>query len=145
MSGVKLPKRLSVPQQRMLFESLSPMDKQHIRTAWLTHQSQSGGKFIDDLKSFTKKAGIWSKTAIDSTIIPVLKYLGPTVLKEIVLPLAKKKIGLGCSKTCVGKGINTAGRGLRLAGQGRKKKVPIPSVARKALKKKITQLPKVKH
>lgn len=124
MSGVKLPKRLSVPQQRMLFESLSPMDKQHIRTAWLTHQSQSGGKFIDDLKSFTKKAGIWSKTAIDSTIIPVLKYLGPTVLKEIVLPLTKKKIGLGC-KTRVGKGINTAGRGLRLAGQGKpKKKAP---------------------
>ena len=114
MSGVKLPKRLSVPQQRMLFESLSPMDKQHIRTAFMTHNAQNGGKFIDNLKSFTKKAGLYTTKAINDTIIPVLKYLGPTVLKEIVLTLAKKKIGLG---------ISPAGMGLKLAGQGKPKKV----------------------
>lgn len=56
--------------------------------------------------------------AIGKKLKPIVKKVGPVVLKEIVLPLIKKKIK--------GKGITPAGgsygKGLKLAGQGEKKK-----------------------
>lgn len=56
--------------------------------------------------------------SVIKTLGPIAKELGPTLLKEIVLPLAKsaieKKIkGKGSS----GQGLHTGGDGLRLAGQ----------------------------
>ena len=125
--------KLAVPEQRMLYNSLSDLHKSKFHKCFMEHvvgetkgngMCGSGGimtgkGFLDTLKSFTKKA---SQDA-EKYGLPILKVLGATVLKEILVPLAKKKIGLGV-KSHVGKGINTAGMGLKLAGQGRKKKLP---------------------
>jgi hypothetical protein len=99
----------------------------------------TGKGFLDSLKTFTKKASMYA----EKYGLPILKELGATVLKEILVPMAKKKIGLGV-KSHVGKGINTAGMGLKLAGQGRNTSGSALR-AKKKLPKKITQLPKVKH
>jgi hypothetical protein len=51
--------------------------------------------------------------SVIKTLGPIAKELGPTLLKEIVLPLAKSAI----EKKIKGKGLHTGGDGLRLAGQ----------------------------
>ena len=51
---------------------------------------------------------IWKK--IKNTLGPLAAQLGPVVLKEIIIPMAKKKLA--------GQG---SGNGLKLAGQGRRK------------------------
>ena len=55
--------------------------------------------------------------SVIKTLGPVAKEVGPTLLKEIVLPLATKHI----EKKLSGKGLHTGGDGLRLAGQRGKK------------------------
>jgi hypothetical protein len=69
---------------------------------------QAGGSFIDELKKFGNKAV--------SFLGPVIRDVGPTVLKEFVLPMLRKKFA--------GSGLSLAGSGLKLAGQGAKKKKP---------------------
>ncbi len=62
-----------------------------------------GDGFMDILKS------------VGSVLGPIARELGPTVLKEFVLPFVKKKLG--------GKGLSPPGAGLRLAGQRGKRKI----------------------
>jgi hypothetical protein len=45
---------------------------------------------------------------------PIAKVIGPVVLKEIIIPLIKQKMG--------GNGVGLPGSGLKLAGKGKKKK-----------------------
>ncbi len=115
-------RKLSVAEQRMLYEGLSELHKSNMKKAYMAHHNEemagSGGimtgkGFLDTLKSFTKKASMYA----EKYGLPILKELGSTVLKEILVPIAKKKLGLG----------------LKLAGTGKSRKVP---------KKK---LPKKKH
>ena len=78
-----------------------------------------GEGFMDILKS------------IGGVLGPIAKEIGPTVLKDFILPFVKKKIegkglspaggahGMGLSPA--GGGLSPAGGALRLAGQGKKK------------------------
>ena len=135
--------KLAVPEQRMLYNSLSDLHKSKFHKCFMEHAVDemkgngmcgsgimTGKGFLDSLKSFTKKASMYA----EKYGLPILKSLGPTILKEILVPLAKSKLGLG---------INIAGRGkkggaLKLSGQGKKggalrlagQYESIPSVAR---------------
>jgi hypothetical protein len=65
--------------------------------------------------------------SIGKVLGPIAKEVGPTVLKELVLPMLKKKIA--------GKGLSPPGGALRLAGQrgprgGAKKKAGRPRKTR---------------
>ena len=71
-----------------------------------------GEGFMDILKS------------IGGVLGPIAKEVGPTVLKEFILPFVKKKIagkGLSPAGGAHGMGLSPAGGALRLAGQGKKK------------------------
>lgn len=87
-------KRLSVREQRKLIKALPS----HRRTAVKKHCQlcqQRGEGLGDILKSIGRVLG------------PISKEVGPTVLKELIVPLIKKKI---------------SGGALKLAGQGKKKR-----------------------
>lgn len=97
-------KRLSVTEQRRLVGALPAhrmaLLKKHCRAC-----EMRGEGFTDILKSAGKTLGA------------VAKEIGPTVLKELILPLLKEKY---INKK--GKGLVPAGSGLKLAGQGKKKR-----------------------
>jgi hypothetical protein len=89
-------KKLSLKEQRALLKSLPS----HRMAAVKKHcqSCQMKGQGIGSiLKSIGKFLG------------PIVKELGPTVLKELVIPFIKTKIGGG--------GIHLPGGSLRLAGQ----------------------------
>lgn len=96
-----MPKRLSLPEQRRLYQALP----QSRRTAVRRHCLQCSMRG-DGLGSIFKSVG--------KVMGPIAKEIGPTVMKEIVLPILQKKIE--------GNGLTPAGGALRLAGQGRKKR-----------------------
>ena len=61
--------------------------------------------------------------SIGSVLGPLVKEVGPTVLKELIVPFIKGKMGKGL--TLPGAGLSLPGGALRLAGQrghGKKKK-----------------------
>lgn len=60
----------------------------------------------DGLKSILSKVG--------RALGPIAKEIGPTVMKELVLPMLKKKL--------TGSGLSVPGGSLKLAGQGRKRR-----------------------
>ena len=88
--------RLTLPQQRTLYRALPAqrrmMVKKHCREC-----AMKGQGIMDILKSISNILG------------PIAKELGPTILKEIIVPLIKKKMEGG--------GLHTPGGALRLAGQ----------------------------
>lgn len=90
---VKLIHSLSAGQKAQL--------RKHLRDHQMAGKGMSGTGFMD----FLKKIG--------STLAPVVKAVGPTILKEVLVPLAKSKLGLG---------LKPSGGSLRLAGQRRVKK-----------------------
>jgi hypothetical protein len=99
-------KRLNLTEQRTLMRAIPASRRGLIRQHCCNEQMKGKGvKSI--LKSVVKVLG------------PVAKELGPTVLKQLVLPMIKKKMGMG---------INVAGGSLRLAGQGRKRRVGRPRI-----------------
>ena len=83
--------KLTLAQQRSLLRALPAsriaVVRKHCRSC-----EQRGDGFMDIVRSVGRALG------------PVAKEIGPTILKELVLPMLKKKI---------------AGKGLRLAGQRR--------------------------
>ena len=66
------------------------------------HCSMKGDGIMDIIKSVGRVLG------------PIAKEIGPTILKELVMPFIKKKVS--------GKGLHVSGGALRLAGQGAKRK-----------------------
>lgn len=97
--------KLTVAQKHKLFHSLTPSQKSVLKNHMCAcHQSGEG------IGSFFKKLG--------SVLAPIAKEIGPTVLREILIPIAKKKVGLGL-KTA-GSGTRTSGGALSLAGGKRK-------------------------
>ena len=96
-----MPTRLKLSEQRRLYDALPQCRKTALRKHCQSCQMRGDG-IKDIFKSIGKVLG------------PIAKEIGPTVLKEIVIPLLKKKID--------GKGISLPGGTLRLAGQGRKKR-----------------------
>ena len=85
-----MPTRLSTPQQKALLKALPKSRKDAVKYYCQSHQMKGEG-FSDILKSIGRVLG------------PIAKEIGPTVLKEFVLPFLKKKI---------------SGQGLKLSGQG---------------------------
>lgn len=56
--------------------------------------------------------------SVGSVLGPVIKEVGPTILKEFVAPFIMKKIKQKINKSKKGDGLKIPGSGLRLAGQG---------------------------
>jgi hypothetical protein len=102
---------LSNHQQRALLRAL-PAHRKNAAKAHCRSCQMRGEGFMDIVKS------------IGSVLGPIAKEVGPVVLKEFVLPLLKKKISGG--------GLSPAGGSLKLAGQGKKKKLVKGSPAAKA-------------
>lgn len=100
-------KSLTKTEKRALFNSLSATNKAKV-VSHCAKCLQRGDGFFDVIKNIGSKLG--------SVITPVLKILGPTLAKEILVPMIKKKYNLG------GSGINVAGNGISLAGNGKKKR-----------------------
>jgi len=96
---------LSKADKVKLIQSLSPANKaklrKHLREHTMAGKGMSGAGFLD----FLKKVG--------NFLSPVVKAVGPTILKEVLVPMAKSKLGLG---------LKPSGGALRLAGQRRVKK-----------------------
>ena len=89
-------KKATKAEQRKMYNSLPESRKKALmKHCKACHQRGEG--FMDIFKSIAKFLG------------PVAKEIGPVVLKEILMPLLKKKAGLD-------------GKGLKLAGEGKKKK-----------------------
>jgi len=91
-------KGLSVKQQKALLKSLSAPQKKALK-AHVKSLHMKGEGFMDILKSAGK------------FLSPIIQDVGPIVLKDFILPFLKKKME--------GNGLNPAGTGLKLAGQGR--------------------------
>lgn len=100
--------KLTKAQQKALMEAMSATQKQMIVDAMMRHHAQTGTGFLDSVKSFFKKAG-----QVLSPALPFLKDISGPILKEVLLPIIKSKIG------ATGSGMSLAGSGLKLAGQGK--------------------------
>lgn len=55
---------------------------------------------------------------VSSFLSPIIQKVGPTVLKEFILPFLKKKME-GQGLIMAGQGLLPSGDGLKLAGQGK--------------------------
>lgn len=93
-----MPTKLTLAQQRALMRALpaTRMDaiKKHCQAC-----EMKGEGFKDIMRSIGRVLG------------PIVKEIGPTVLKELIIPMIKAKMG--------GSGLKVPGGALRLAGQGR--------------------------
>ena len=89
-------KKATKAEQRKMYMAI-PESRRNALIKHCKACDQKGKGLMDIFKSIGKFLG------------PVAKELGPVVLKEILLPLFKKKAGL-------------SGNGLKLAGSGKKKK-----------------------
>jgi len=101
-----MPTKLTLAQQRALLRALPASRKNAVKKHCSTCEMKGEG-FMDILKSIGKVLG------------PIAKEIGPTVLKEFILPFIKKKAGMG---------LKVPGGSLRLAGQrgrGKPKKVHV--------------------
>jgi hypothetical protein len=96
-----MPTRLTNSQQKALLNALPAHRKNAIKSHCQSCQIRGEG-IMDILKS------------IGGVLGPIAKEIGPTVLKEFILPFVKKKM--------TGGGLSPAGGALKLAGQGEKTK-----------------------
>lgn len=118
--------RLSLVQQRALMGSLPASKLTAIKKCAVKCQMQGEG-----IKEILKK--------IASVIGDVAKKVGPTVLKELVLPFiirkGKEHAGLGLRLAgSGGSGLRLAGSGLSLAGSGKRPKKGSPEAKAKMAK-----------
>ena len=95
--------RLSLPEQRNMIRALPSHRLMQVKNH--CEMCQMKGQGISEILK-----------SISSVLGPIIKEVGPTVLKELVIPFIKKKMS--------GKGLSPAGMGLKLAGQGKKRKKP---------------------
>ena len=95
--------KLTQAEQKKIIKALSGPHKARVK-AHVRSKQMAGSGIMDILKS------------VKSILGPVASALGPTVLKQFIVPMLKKHMGLG---------LALPGAGLRLAGQrgrGKKKK-----------------------
>lgn len=98
--------KLTKADKVAMVRGLPASHKAILRKHMMGNGAMSGAGFMDFLKK------------IPSGLASVVKAVGPTLVKEILVPLAKSKMGLGMKK---GKGLKPSGGGLRLAGQRSKR------------------------
>jgi hypothetical protein len=106
-----MPTSLTKTQQKALLKALPESRKNAIKAHCRSRQMKGEG-IMDILKS------------IGSVLGPIAKEVGPTVLKEFVLPFVKKKMAGGS--------LSLPGGSLKLAGQGKKPKLVKGSAEAKA-------------
>lgn len=102
-----MPKRLTLAEQRTLMTAL-PASRKKACEAYCKKAHMKGEGIKDILKGAAKILG------------PVAKEIGPTVMKELIIPMIKKQMGMGLNLP--GGGLNLPGGALKLAGQGEHKK-----------------------
>lgn len=94
--------KLTKADKVAMVKNLPAHHKAILKKHMMGNGAMSGSGFFDWLKKIPAALG------------SVVKAVGPTVLKEVLVPLAKSKMGLGMKKK--GKGLKPSGGGLRLAG-----------------------------
>ncbi len=99
-----MPTKLSLAQQRAMLRALPKHRKMAVKKHCQSCQMRGEG-ISDILKS------------VGSVLGPIFKEVGPTVLKEFVVPFIMKKIEKKISGSKKGDGLKIPGSGLRLAGQ----------------------------
>ena len=114
VKSLRMPTRLTLPQQRALVRALPAHRMMAVKKHCNSCQMKGQG-LMDIMKS------------IGSVLGPIIKEVGPTVLKEFILPFIKKKMN--------GNGLSPAGGALKLAGQGQKKKMKAHMARIRAMKK----------
>lgn len=122
-----MPKKLTLAEQRALLNAL-PQHRMEALKKLVDAHPMSGSGFLQDVGSVIKKAG--------RALGPVVKEVGPVVLKEIIVPMLKAKYASGSGINPPGNGmsakaINPPGGAIGLAGQrvvrrGRPKKCQCP-------------------
>jgi hypothetical protein len=127
--------RLTVSEQRKLIQALPASRiakvKQHCMLC-----EQKGQGLMDIVKSVGKVLG------------PIAREVGPTILKELVIPFVKQKAGIkGKGATLPGGGVKLAGKGVTVPHSGKRLRntnkmagsgVNIPGGAKKRKAKKVT-------
>jgi hypothetical protein len=116
---------LTLAQQRAIVRAI-PKTTKHELKQHCQRCEQSGSGILDVLSS----AGKFLTKSVGS----LASKIGPTVLKELVYPMLRKKVGLGIRPA--GRGIRPAGRGLRPAGAPSRRSVGAGKKKRKAPAKK---------
>jgi hypothetical protein len=94
-----MPARLKLSEQRALLGALPKSRIKALEKHCLKCQMKGQG-IKEILKSASQILG------------PIAKELGPTVMKELIIPMLKKQMGMG---------LSLPGGALKLAGQGKKK------------------------
>ena len=96
-----MPTKLTLAEQRKLIRAMPA----HRVNACKTHcqMKQMQGEGISDILK-----------SIGSVLGPIAREVGPTILKELILPFLQKKMS--------GNGLNIPGSGLNLPGKGKPKK-----------------------
>ena len=111
-----MKKRLSLTHQRAMLQAMPETRKKALKKYCRVCQQKGDG-----IKEVMKKVGDF--------LGPIMKEVGPKVLKEFLLPFmikkAKEHYGLGVYPAgaglgLAGKGLSPAGGALKLAGQGKK-------------------------
>jgi len=91
-----MPTKLTLKEQRALIRALPQTRLESVKKHCEACNMRGEG-FMDIMRSIRSKLG------------PIVKEIGPTVLKELIIPMIKHKV--------MGNGIKVAGGALRLAGQ----------------------------
>jgi hypothetical protein len=121
---------LSIAEQRKLVKAIPRDVKAKLKTHLRAYETQMAGQGGAGLFDFIKKAGKF----LVKHVGPIVKKVAPFVLQEVILPLVKKKAGLGRitagggltlagASRSRGRGLTLAGSGVRVAGGARKKTV----------------------
>ena len=106
---------LTKKEQKAILKSIPTAQKKAVREH-VRKLHQSGSGVMDILKSVSNFLG------------PIISQVGPTVLKEFIIPFIKKMSGNGVELPgSSGQGIchSSCGSGLKLAGQGDEKPVRV--------------------
>ena len=96
-----------------LLNAMSPEQKKKlVKMVESELENQSGEGWWDSLKSFGQKA----LPILKEVAGPIATFVGPIILKEFLLPMLKAKFGGGLKLS--GQGKKKKGSGLGLAGNG---------------------------
>ena len=108
-----MSKKLSKEEQMALLNAMSPEQKKKlVKMVESELENQSGEGWWDSLKSFGQKA----LPILKEVAGPIATFVGPIILKEFLLPMLKAKFGGGLKLS--GQGKKKKGSGLGLAGNG---------------------------
>ena len=108
-----MSKKLSKEEQMALLNAMSPEQKKKlVKMVESELENQSGEGWWDSIKSFGQKA----LPILKEVAGPIATFVGPIILKEFLLPMLKAKFGGGLKLS--GQGKKKKGSGLGLAGNG---------------------------